>query len=431
MKIAIIGGAGVRTPLLAHALAESDLPIDEIALYDADQERLAVIAPLAKRLAGRIALQTFSTSIGCIDGADFVFTSIRVGGIEVRARDETIILGHGIVGQETIGPGGFAMAMRTISHMAGYVREIAQRSPRAWIINFSNPVGIITQAVQALAGRRMIGICDTPTELFHEIAQVLDLQADRCSFDYFGLNHLGWVREVYHDGAPQLDRLWADRQRLCGLYRQGLFDPDFLSELRLLPTEYLYYYYRPEAALENTRRAGTTRGSLIARLNNKLFSDLSRPGADIVRVYEEYLYARNSSYMQIESGVAAAAAASHRGSVTGYDKIALSVVRAIHFNTGAVIPLNVPNRDNITCLDKEDVVEVPCTVNANGAFPLSVGQVPGQVRPLIVRVKEYERLTIEAALTGSRPLARKALASNPLVQDAEVAESLLTDLGLT
>lgn len=238
MKIAVIGGAGVRTPLLVSGLTRSDLPIEEVALYDTDAPRLAIIGGVADRMSAGARIVRCRSVEQCVTGAAFVFTSIRVGGIEQRVHDEAAAQRHGIVGQETIGPAGFAMAARTIPHMIDYAREIAARAPDAWIINFTNPVGMVTEAMRTASGR-VIGICDTPTELFEEIAHALGLQSDRCSFDYFGLNHLGWIREVYSGGAPQLHRLWSDPVRLQSVYKQPLFDPAALCDLALLPTEYV------------------------------------------------------------------------------------------------------------------------------------------------------------------------------------------------
>lgn len=424
MKIAVIGGAGVRTPLLVHGLANSDLPVSHVALFDTDQRRLELIGDLAQRKAGSTRIERCRSSREALEGADYVFISIRVGGIEGRARDETIALEHGVVGQETVGPGGFAMALRTIPHAVAYAEEAHRYAPGAWIINFTNPVGIITQAVLSATNARIIGICDTPTELFEEIAHVIGRPSEECDFDYFGLNHLGWVREVYWHGEPQLPRLWGNRAALAQIYRVPLFPVDFLEQLRLLPTEYVYYYYRSQDALENIRRAGQSRGHVIARLNERLFADL-RTAGDPVRVYEDYLAARNATYMQIESGSVAPLARSPWAQLTGYDKIAVSVVRAIHFNSGAIIPLNVRNNGNLPELEPEDTVEVPCVVNGNGVHPLHVGPAPERVRPLLQQVKAYERLTVLAGLRRDRSVAHEALAANPLVQEPALAARLL------
>lgn len=430
MKLAILGGAGARTPLLVNGLAKSDLPIAHVALYDPDQARLEVMAGLVRRVAGTIRVTTSTTSAEAVAGADFVFISIRVGGIPSRARDEATSLDLGLVGQETVGPAGFAMAMRTIPHLVGYAREVAEHAPAAWIINFTNPVGIITQAVRTATGARIIGICDTPTETYEEVCHALDIPSSEAFVDYFGLNHLGWVREVYHRGVPQLHRLWAEPDRLARVYRTPLFDLDFLRQLRLLPTEYVYFYYSGARAVANIKRAGQSRGQVIEALNAQLMADLVRDDRDPVQTYEAYIAARDAGYMQIESGSSTPRAKSPWAEVTGYDRIALDTVRAIAFNSRAVIPLNVDNRGNMPELQDEDVVEVPCVVTANGARPLHVGRVPEQVRDLLQRVKGYERLTVRAALSRDPGDARQALAANPLVPSEHAADTLLASLVL-
>jgi 6-phospho-beta-glucosidase len=425
MKIGIIGGAGVRTPLLVNGLTGSSLPISEIVLYDLDRPRLQLMTGLARHRAGSTRLVMARNVADCVDGADFVFISIRVGGIEGRARDEQTSMEHGVVGQETVGPGGFAMAWRTVPAVVGYAREVAARAPHAWIINFTNPVGIVTQAVQTATAAKIIGICDTPTELFEEVAHALELPSVACYFDYFGLNHLGWLREVYHRGEPQIHRLWSEPALLDRLYRAPLFPRDQLLGLKLVPTEYCYYYYRPHDAFEHLKAAGQTRGRVIQELNARLFADLARGREDPVAVYERYLATRDAGYMQLESGAAAPLARSPWAQLTGYDQIALETVRAIHENAGALIPLNVRNRGNLPELDDDDSVEVTCAVNANGALPLHSGRVPDSVRDLLVQVKEYERLTVRAALDRDLGLAAQALSRNPLVASADLARRLV------
>ena len=433
MKITIVGGGGVRVPLLVNGLVHSDLPIDEIALFDIDAERTRLIAAVAAQFAAAARLSVEPRLEAAIDGADYVFTSIRVGGIERRARDEQIALAFGLVGQETVGPAGFAMAMRTIPHLVRYAREVQHRAPQAWIINFTNPVGIVTQAITEDGNARVIGICDTPTELFADVARVLDLPHDRCLFDYFGLNHLGWLREVYLDGAPQLSRLWDNHPLLERVYRARLFDAPFLHRLRLLPTEYLFFYYRPREALANLQSAGRTRGRDIAELNERLFHDLATAGSSARHVYEAYLEERSAGYLRLEvggaSGPARAEPADGRAQeLAGYDRIALAVVRAIHINSNAIIPLNVANKGTLRGLADTDVVEVPCVVGANGARPLAVEPMPDDVRELVVRVKEYERFTVDAASAPSMDAAVRALSLNPLVGTHALARRLVDSM---
>jgi len=432
VKIAIIGGGGVRTPLLVRGLTGSDLPIDTIALYDIDQQRLERIGALAGRVSTAARVVVCRDVSDAIDGADFVFTSIRGGGTAARASDEAAALMLGLVGQETVGAAGFAMAMRNIPPLVAYASEITRRAPRAWIVNFTNPVGIVTEAVQKSTGARIIGICDTPTELFQDAASVLGLESAECSFEYVGLNHLGWLREVFHRGQPHLHRLWDNADALARVYRRPLFDPAFLSQLRLLPTEYLYFYYRPADAIANLRKSGTTRGQLIEDLTGRFFATLERDQSDSVREYDRYLRARDESYMQIETTTNHARLNASRSGIpsdlAGYDKIALAVVRAIHFDQSRVIPLNVRNGGAIVDLNDDDVVEVPCTVNAGGARPLGSQRAPSAVRELLLAVKAYERLTVDAALEPTESAARRALASNPLVGSGAVAGKLLESL---
>ena len=426
MKIAVIGGAGVRTPLLVSGLTQSDLPIDVISLYDIDRGRLETISAVASQMAAKGRVTIAGSVAECVSWADCVFTSIRVGGLEGRVRDESTAQRHGIVGQETVGPAGFAMAVRTIPHMVRYAAAIAEAAPKAWIVNFANPVGMVTEAMRTVTDR-VIGICDTPTELFEHTAHALGLPYGECVFDYFGLNHLGWLREVFHGGEPQLQRLWNDDEKLRAIYKVPLFSSHALRALKLLPTEYVYYYDQPTRAFDNVKRAGRGRGQTIVELTTQLFETLKDPKADAVRMYQVYLWMRSGSYMQIESG-AFDPTMPKTLEVGGYDKIARSVATAIHFNTNAIVPLSIRNEGNINCLDAGDVVEVPCVVGANGARALHVGTVPEAVRPLLTRVKEYERRTVAAALAQSIDAATDALACNPLVKDRETARRLVADL---
>lgn len=425
MKIAIVGGAGVRVPLLAGGLAGSDLGIDRIDLYDIDQPRLAVIAGLAARMAPAARVVAATTAEAAIDGADFVITSIRAGGAARRAKDEAAAIALGVVGQETVGPAGFAMAVRSIPAMVHYGRLVARLAPRAWLINFTNPVSIITQAVHQETDARLIGICDTPMEIYEDAAHALGLPPMACAFDYFGLNHLGWLREVYFEGAPQLQRLWDDDRRLEQVQRSPLFEPERLRALRMLPTEYLYYYYRPDAALANQKRAGKSRGDVVAELTARFFAE---EGSDPVLRYQQYLAERDRSYMQIESGNAAPRVRPHWAELSGYDRIALMTMRAIVHDQNAIIPLDVANGATFPFLDAEDIVEVPCKVNSHGPAAEKVREVPDHARELMTRVKRYERATVRAALTRTHADLVEALALNPIVDTYDRAKQLVDAL---
>lgn len=426
MKVAIIGGAGVRVPLLAGGLSRSDLGLSEIALYDLDQTRLPLIASLSAQMAGSVKVRTTTTAEAAIDGADFVISSIRVGGSAQRARDEAAAIALDAIGQETVGPVGFAMAVRTIPAMVHYGRLVAQLAPQAWLINFSNPVSLITQAVHQETSARLIGICDTPMEMFEDAAHALGLPASACSYDYFGLNHLGWLRDVLFEGKGELHRIWDDDARLASAYRSPLFELERLRHLRLLPTEYLYYYYRPEVALANMKRAGSSRGQAVAKLTDDFFGGGKPLG---LPEYQQYLAARDGSYMQLETGATTPRVKPDWAELSGYDRIALMTMRAIVHDQGAIIPLDVANRGTLPFLEDEDIVEVPCRVDKDGPKPQALAPIPDHPRQLIEQVKTYERATVRAALTGDRGQLVEALALNPLVtsrdQAAKLVEALL------
>jgi 6-phospho-beta-glucosidase len=428
LKISIIGGAGVRVPLLVRGLVRSDLRISEVALFDPDQPRLRIIADLAKRAVPEVLVEPHSNADSCIEGSDFVITSIRVGGSGQRARDEALAISHDVVGQETVGAAGFAMALRAIPPMVEYGRLTAKLAPRAWLVNFTNPVSAVTQAVHQETDARIIGICDTPFEICEDAAHALGLSPHACAYDYFGLNHLGWLREVYDRGVPQLHRLWDDEAGLRSAYRDPLFEPERLRSLRLLPTEYLYYYYRPEVALDHLRRAGTSRGGVVAQLTDRLFADLVKGVQDPLARYERYLAARDASYMQVETGSTAPRVKPAWAELSGYDRIALMTMRGIVHDTKDVIPLDVANHANFPFLAAEDIVEVPSVVDRNGPRALHVAPIPDHCASLISRVKSYERATVAAALSGSRDDRLQALQLNPLAGRREGQSALLDAL---
>jgi 6-phospho-beta-glucosidase len=439
VKVAIIGGAGIRVPLLVGALGRSDLPISEIALFDIDQEREHVIADLAAAMSPGILVCSDQTAEAAIEDSAFVISSIRVGGAAQRAKDEAAAIALDVVGQETVGPVGFAMAVRTIPAMVKYGRLVARLAPSAWLINFSNPVSIITQAVHQETEARLIGICDTPMEMFEDAAHAVGLPASVCSYDYFGLNHLGWLREVLFEGQGQLRRIWDDDEKLLSAYRAPLFEAERLRTLKLLPTEYLYYYYRPDVALAHMKKAGSSRGEQVAKLTDEFFADVRRERASasvdqrrlqqsLSERYQQYLAARDGSYMTLETGDAKPRVKPDWAELSGYDRIALMTMRAIVHDQGAVIPLDVANHGTLPFLDNDDIVEVPCRVDKDGPRPQIVGPIPDHPRELIEQVKRYERATVKAALTGDRGALIDALALNPLVPSRDKASQLVDAL---
>ena len=428
-------------PLLVGGLVKSDLPISEVFLFDTDVPRVVAMADLAGQMAGAVPVVVAGNPYDAVKDASFVVTSIRVGGAAQRAKDEAAAIALDVVGQETVGPVGFAMAVRTIPAMVEYGQMVAEEAPRAWLINFSNPVSIITQAVHQETEARLIGICDTPMEMFEDAAHALGLPASVCSYDYFGLNHLGWLRDVLFEGEGQLHRIWDDDAKLMSAYRSPLFEPERLRALRLLPTEYLYYYYRPDVALAHMKKSGSSRGQHVAKLTEEFFQHLRRDGTFLsagasakaevppsIERYQQYLAARDGSYMSLETGETKPRVKPDWAELSGYDRIALMTMRAIVHNQGAIIPLDVANYGTLPFLDNDDIVEVPCRVDKDGPRPQAVGPIPDHPRELIERVKKYERATVKAALSGDRDELIDALALNPLVPSRDKAAQLVSAL---
>jgi 6-phospho-beta-glucosidase len=443
MKVAVIG-AGLRTPLLIHGLAraQNELHIEKLLLFDQDFQRAELMAALGREVARESDMEIWSAPRieEAVEDCTFVISSIRVGGMEARARDERIALEHGFAGQETTGPGGLAMALRTIPQALDHARIVERRAPRAWIVSFTNPAGMVTQAISTHTGARVVGICDTPAELFFRIALALGEPPQDVECDYFGLNHLGWVSRIFHQGTEVSKLLLSDDAKLSSLYPSALFDPELIRSLGLIPTEYLFFYYSPRRALRNQLTSGATRGEELVRLNATLLADLTAAAgrgevAAAVDIYKRYLNRRNASYLRLEGAGESAFLQPEPDwnpfeGATGYHRIAVDVMLALGSADPRRIVLNVPNRSAIAGLEAEDVVEVPCLVDRSGARPLTTGEPPETVRSLIFSVKAYERLAIRAAVERSMDLTTLALAVNPIVGDWDAARDVMSELML-
>jgi 6-phospho-beta-glucosidase len=443
-KVTLIGGGGVRTPLVIFGINESaqHLGVTEMVLFDLDPARAEVMCQLGQALVAReggsLQLSVATDLESAIAGSSFVLTAVRVGGIAGRAIDERISIENGYPGQETTGPGGIAMGLRTINVAIEYARLIERLAPDAWMINFTNPAGLITQAISHHSGVKVIGICDTPTELFHRIALALGAPPADVHCEYVGLNHLGWVRRVLLRGEDVTDKLLADDTALASLYQAPLFDFELLRSLRLIPTEYLFFYYSRSRALANQRTAGATRGEEVAKLNEELFASLARSiaasnPAEALSTYVDYLNQRSGSYMQLEASAGTAFDKSHAlvddpfRVATGYHRIALDVMNALCSETPSRVVINVRNQGAITDVAPDDIVEAACAISKSGIVREQSGPLPEDVRGLVLAVKAYERAAIEAAVTGSHAAARKAMLLYPAIGEWEPSAPLLRD----
>ena len=436
VRLTIVGGGGFRTPHVWEALLRdhADPRVTQVVLHDTDRGRLDVMETVlrqqAEGFAGAPALHSTTDLRSALSGADFVFAAIRVGGLEGRCLDEHVALAHGVLGQETTGAGGIAYAIRTVPAMLGLARLIAEVAPTAYLLNFTNPAGIITEATQSVLGERSVGICDTPSGLGREVVAAVGADPSRVALDYVGLNHLGWLRRVLVDGVDVLPGLLSDDERLGRLEDAELFGTDFLRRLRSLPNEYLWYYYRGRESLAAIRAAGRTRGDYLRDSQTAFYADAAAQPARAGTLWREVLGARNASYLAeargAGSGDAARATAEAEPGAEGYAGVALAVMAAISRSEPSVHILNVRNGGSVTALPDDAVVEIPARVTAEGirALPLTTQPDLHQLG-LMAQVKAVERHAIAAAVTGDPGEALQAFALHPLVGSVDVAGRLL------
>lgn len=429
VQLTILGGGGFRVPLVVDSVAgaRARVDIDEIVLYDLDPARLQVIAAVvAEQLAGRpdaprVRLETDLRS--AVENTDVVFSAMRVGGTEGRVRDEQVARDLGVLGQETIGPGGLAYAMRTVPVVDGVARLVADVAPQAWVVSFTNPAGLVTEAMRTHLGDRVVGICDTPIGLLRSAARAIRLPQREVTGDYLGLNHLGWLRSLEHDGTDHLPSLLADRRLLLRLDEAALYDVAWLQALGCLPGEYLHYY-EPEAVAEQSGQSGTGRAEFLARQQAAFFD--AGPGEGAAQRWKATLAERENTYMADARTREHTDLSGGQREGGGYHEVAVDLMAALLTGAPAWMILNLANDGVIPTLPDDAVIEVSAQVDAGGARPIgSHAPLPLAQLGLVTSVKASERLAIEAARTGSRELAWRAFAEHPLVRSPELGRKLL------
>ncbi|MDT0214555.1 6-phospho-beta-glucosidase [Rothia sp. ARF10] len=430
MRLTILGGGGFRVPLVHGALLrdESDRRVTEVVLHDHDEARLRAITLVLDQLGSSHPDAPRVTSTTDLDealrGADFVFSAIRVGGLEGRTRDERVALDLGVIGQETTGPGGLAYALRTVPVALDIARRTREVAPDAWFINFTNPAGIVTEAMQSVLGDRVIGICDSPIALARRAIGALGLDAAGTEIDYVGLNHLGWLRALRVDGTDHLPRLLADPAALETLEEGRLFGPEWVAALGAIPNEYLYYYYFSREARSAITAAPQTRGEFLreqqAAFYASVATDPEGASAEWHRVREQ----RDATYMQ-EARAEDEARDEADVAGGGYEGVALAIMAAISRGERSSMILNVRAGDAVPGLPEGAVVEIPCVVDRDGPRAATLPPVEGHMLGLMQQVKAVERFVIEAATTGSPDAALKAFALHPLVDSVSTARALL------
>ncbi|MFJ4342560.1 6-phospho-beta-glucosidase [Streptomyces sp. NPDC088915] len=432
MELTILGGGGFRVPLVYGALLgdHAEGRVTRVTLYDLDEGRLSavarVLADQAEGVPDAPAVTVTTDLDEALRGADFVFSAIRVGGLEGRAADERIALAEGVLGQETVGAGGIAYGLRTVPVATHIARRVAELAPDAWVINFTNPAGLVTEAMSRVLGDRVVGICDSPVGLGRRVARILGADPDEAWIDYVGLNHLGWLRGLRVGGRDELPRLLADEEALGSFEEGRLFGPEWLRSLGAVPNEYLHYYYFNREAVHAYRTAERTRGAYLRDQQGAFYEEMGRPDTPALAAWHRTLADREATYMAANREAAGVGERDEEDLESGgYEKVALALMRAIARDERTTLILNVRNGTTLSVLDADAVIEVPCLVDANGARPVAVAPLPYHAVGLVTSVKAVEREVLAAAEGGSRETAVKAFALHPLVDSVAVARRLV------
>jgi 6-phospho-beta-glucosidase len=407
VKVAVVGGGSTYTPELVEGFVTRGdrFPVDELVLLDIDAERLAIVGGLADRMLRRVgwpgSLVLTDDRDRALEGADFVIVQLRVGGQAARLQDETIPPRFGCVGQETTGPGGFAKALRTVPVVLELAEETAARGAQgAWFVDFTNPTGLVTQALID-RGHRALGLCNVAIGFQRRFAGVFGVEPERIQLEHVGLNHLTWERKVFVDGV---DRLPEILQGALGQVSEETDLPEeLIASIGAIPSSYLHYYYLTDRVLRQ-QREGRTRAQEVMEIEAGLLELYRDPALD---TKPKLLEERGGAF---------------------YSDAAAALVASLHAGTGDVQVVNVRNDGAMPDLPDDAVVEVSARVDRDGAHPIPVDPLAPEMAGLVQHAKAYERLAIDAAVTGDRGVALKALMANPLVGDYDVARPLLDAL---
>lgn len=418
MKLVVIGGGSSYTPeLIDTILSHPEIPVSEVALFDleASWSRLEIVASLAQRMAARaerkIAINATFDRRRAVEGSAFVIGQFRVGMMDARVRDERLPVKHGLIGQETTGAGGFFAALRNIPVALELCRDMEELAPGAWLLNFSNPAGLITLAVTRNSKVRAVGLCNVPVGMKLAVARSLGVAPDRLTLQFFGLNHLSWVSRVWLDGADVTEKVLQAYSGEPGDSRDGKaassWEADLIAGLGLIPSPYLRYYYFADEVFRRERRimaTSGTRGEAVKDMERRLFASYRDPNLDHL-----------PPELSLRGG-------------TRYSLAAVNFMQAVSGDTGEVMALDTVNGDAMPDLPPDAVVEVSCRVGAGGPSPIPVGRVPAKVRGLLHSVQAYEELAAEAAVTGDHQTAIWALACHPLVASYAVAHQVFYEM---
>ena len=439
MKLTVIGGGGVRSMFLAKSIAQRahDLHITELVFMDCAADKLRIYGGLARHVARLLdpALKfTLTTDADeAVRDADYIITTIRVGGDHTRVRDERIALDLGILGQETTGAAGLSFAMRSVPALADYCERIKRLSkPTVKVFNFTNPAGVVSQALRDMGYDFTYGICDAPSGMLHQFADLYGVDASRIVGECYGLNHLSFFRSIQIDGREIMPELIArpDAYEKTDL---RFFGRDLIEHMGCVLNEYLYYFYYREQAVQNILKAGVTRGEVIEDINRQMTEELSKMDIEndfdsCLACFEKWYGKREDAYMANETGV-------HRDKLWkidvfspdagGYAGVALRFIELVETGTTGSMILCAPNQGAIPTLADDDIVEITCDISRDGAKPHKVENPDPRALELIRRVKSYERLAAKAIVQRDRTAAVDCLMLHPLVNSYSLAVQLV------
>jgi 6-phospho-beta-glucosidase len=407
VKVAVVGGGSTYTPELVEGfVTRADrVPVDDLVLLDVDPERLEVVGGLAGRMLAKAAYEGALTLTGdrdrALEGADFVVVQLRVGGQAARYLDETIPPKFGCIGQETTGPGGFAKALRTVPVVLELAEETEKRgAPGAWFVDFTNPTGIVTQALLD-GGHRAIGLCNVAIGFQRRFAAAFGVEPERVELEHVGLNHLSWERAVRVDGVDRLPEILSERIELVA--DETDMPAELIQTLGAIPSYYLHYYYLTDEVIERQRTERTRA------------EDVMDIEAGLLELYRDPDLAEKPELLERRGGAF-------------YSEAAAQLIASLHEGTGDVQVVNVRNDGAMPDLPDDAVVEILARIDREGAHPIPLSPLAPEMLGLVEHVKAYERLAVQAAMTGDRTIALKALMTNPLVRDYRTAAPLLDAL---
>lgn len=421
IKIVTIGGGSSYTPELVEGFIKryDELPVRELWLVDIQEgeKKLRTVGALAKRMVEKagvpIEVHLTLDRRKALEGADFVTTQIRVGLLDARIKDEKIPLKYGVIGQETNGPGGLFKGLRTIPVIMDICRDMEELCPDAWLINFTNPAGMVTEAVLRYTNRRkVIGLCNVPIGMKMGVANILGVEQTRVHIDFAGLNHMVFGIGVYLDGenviSQVIDKLTGDQS---GFTMQNIvdlgWDKDFIKALGILPCPYHRYYYQTQAMLEHemedAKNSGT-RAEVVKKVEAELFELYQDPD---LAIKPPQLEKRGGAY---------------------YSEAACNLIHSIYNDKRDIQPVNVRNNGAIASIPGDSAVEVNCVITKEGPIPLAIGNLPVPVRGLVQQIKSFERVAAHAAVTGDYHQALLAMTINPLVPSDVIAKKILDEM---